>query len=77
MKFNKKIVFFFFSATVVAFPHNTESVVCSVQVRGERGNTALCDLRVLVLVLADPVETFDVAGAAQQLHKVFVVGDDE
>lgn len=54
-----------------------ESVVCSVEIGGEGGDAALGDLGVLVLVLSDAVEVLDVARAAQQLHKVFVVGDDQ
>lgn len=48
-----------------------------MQVGGERGYAALHDLRVLVLVFADAVEVFDVAGATEQLHKVLVMGDDQ
>lgn len=58
-------------------PELRESTVSSVQVGGEGGDAALGDLRVLVLVLADAVEVLDVAGPAQQLHKVLVVGDDQ
>lgn len=54
-----------------------EPLFCSVQIGGEGGDAALPDLRVLVLVLTDAVEVLDVAGAAQQLHKVLVVGDDQ
>ena len=49
----------------------------SVEVGGERGDAALGDLRVLLLVLADAVEVLHVAGASQQLHKVLVVSDDQ
>lgn len=49
----------------------------SVEVSREGGDAALGDLRVLVLVLADAVEVLNVAGTAQQLHKVLVVGDDQ
>ena len=49
----------------------------SVEVGGEGGDATLDDLRVLLLVLADAVEVLHVAGAAQQLHKVLVVGDDQ
>ena len=59
------------------FQGSIESLVCSVEIGREGGDAALCDLRVLVLVLTDAVEVLDVAGAAQQLHKVLVVGDDE
>lgn len=55
----------------------SEARLCSVEVRREGGDAALCDLRVLVLVLADAIEVLDVAGPAQQLHKVLVVGDDQ
>lgn len=48
-----------------------------MEVSREGGDAALGDLRVLVLVLADAVEVLDVAGAAQKLHKVLVVGDDQ
>lgn len=52
-------------------------MVCSVEVGREGGDAALCDLRVLVLVLTDAVEVFDVAGPPQELHKVLVMGDDQ
>lgn len=58
-------------------PPPSGGVVGSVQVGGEGGDAALPDFRVLLLVLADAVEVLDVAGAAQQLHKVLVVGDDQ
>lgn len=48
-----------------------------MQIGGEGADAALCDFRVLVLVLADAIEVFDVTGAAQQLHKVLVVRDDQ
>ena len=54
-----------------------ESSVLSLEVWWERANAALCDLRVLVLVLADAVEVLDVAGPPQQLHEVLVMGDDQ
>lgn len=54
-----------------------EPLFCSVQIGWEGGDAALPDLWVLVLVLTDAVEVLDVAGAAQQLHKVLVVGDDQ
>lgn len=54
-----------------------EPVVCSVEIGRERVDAALCDLRVLVLVLTDAVEVFDVAGPPQKLHKVLVMGDDQ
>lgn len=43
----------------------------------EGGDAALCDFRVLILVLTDTVEVFDVAGSSQQLHKILVVGNDQ
>lgn len=46
-------------------------------IRGDGADAALCDLRVLVLVLTDAVEVLDVAGPPQQLHEVLVVGDDQ
>lgn len=48
-----------------------------MEVRRERGDAALVDFGVLVLVLADSVEVLDIAGATQELHKVFIVGDNE
>lgn len=60
-----------------AQPPASGGVVGLVQVGGEGGDAALPDFRVLLLVLADAVEVLDVAGAAQQLHKVLVVGDDQ
>lgn len=51
--------------------------LCLVKVRWEGGDAALCDLRVLVLVLTDAIEVLDVAGATQQLHKILVVSDDQ
>lgn len=48
-----------------------------MEIGREGGDAALCDLGVLVLVLADAVEVLDVAGSPQQLHKVLVVGDDQ
>ena len=48
-----------------------------MQVGVERGHTALCDLGALLHVLADPVEMLHIVGPPQELHKVFVVGDDE
>lgn len=48
-----------------------------MEIGWEGGDAALCDLRVLVLVLTDAVEVLDVAGPPQQLHKVLVVGDDQ
>lgn len=54
-----------------------ESFVLSVEIWWEGADAALCDLRVLVLVLADAVEVLDVAGPPQQLHEVLVMGDDQ
>lgn len=48
-----------------------------MEIRRERGDAALVDFGVLVLVLANSVEVLDVARAAQELYKVFIVGDDE
>lgn len=48
-----------------------------MEIGGERGDAAFCDFRVLVQVLTDAVEVFDVAGPPQQLHEVLVVGDDQ
>lgn len=50
---------------------------CSVEIGREGSDAALCDLRVLVLVLTDAVEVLDVAGPSKQLHEVLVVGDDQ
>lgn len=60
-----------------AQPPPSGGVLGLVQVGGEGGDAALADFRVLLLVLADAVEILDVAGPAQQLHKVLVVGDDQ
>lgn len=48
-----------------------------MEIGGEGGDAALCDLRVLVLVLTDTVEVFNVAGPPQELHKVLIMGDDQ
>lgn len=40
-------------------------------------DAALCDFRVLILVLTDTIEMFNVAGSPEQLHKVLVVSDDQ
>lgn len=61
----------------VYFWSRTEPGACSVEVGWQGGDAALDDFRVLVLVLTDTIEVFNVAGPAQQLHKVFIVCDDE
>lgn len=73
------VLWIFDSISVSLQPANvsTFSKANSVQVGWEGVDAALCDLRVLVLVLADAVEVLDVAGTSQQLHKVLVVGDDQ
>lgn len=40
-------------------------------------DAALGDHWALVLVLADPVEMLHIIGATQELHKIFIMGDDE
>lgn len=54
-----------------------ESFIFSVQIGWEGGDAALCDFGVLVLILTDAVEVFNVAGPPQQLHKVLIMGDDQ
>lgn len=48
-----------------------------MNVRSQGGDTASHDLRTLVDVLLDPVELLHILRTSQELHKIFIVSDDQ